>query len=120
MRHSTRLVQNISTVAVVFCFYWEIYFIQFILVYKWFDIFLFFDVLVELLSRTKNTYRHYFFWIYCCFFAFLSIQENLCLNHHNSNLSYGSYRTFHQHNQSQNYYPLLIVPNLLDTFAKAK
>ena len=43
----------------VFCFFWIIYFIQFILVYKWPNLFLFFHGLVQLLSRTENIY-HYF------------------------------------------------------------
>ena len=61
----------------VFCFFWIIYFIQFILVYKWPILFLLFHGLVQLLSHTENTY-HYFL-VFGFIFAFLIYSKNICI-----------------------------------------
>ena len=50
--------------------------------------------------------------IYCCFFVFLSNQENLYI-HHNSNIFYNIYHTINEHNRRQTHYLSSVFPNHL-------
>ena len=51
--------------------------------------------------------------IYCCFFCFLSNQENLYMMHHNSDLFY-IYDIINEHNWRQTHYLSLILPSYFE------
>ena len=71
------------------------------------------------ISATVTAYCISFFdRIYCCFFCFLSNQENLYMIHHDLNLFYEISNKINKHNQRQTHYLLLIItssaPSLIE------
>ena len=105
----------------VFCYWREIYFFPFILIYEWsypcysFFIFSILYDLVHLLLHTENNHRFLgLWWLFCFFYPFGRIYV-LCTTF----ATYGTCNTIPGHNETQNFWPSLIFQDLVDTYVEA-
>ena len=73
---------------------------------------------MQQLKHTESNYHHHFFWIYCYFFYFLAIFENLHMTRFFSNLFCEDDNTTNQHYRDQTRFLSSILLILLDNFVE--
>ena len=77
------------------------------------NFFQFLHDLTQLLQGIENIF--FIDGIYCCFFVFLSNQENLYMIHHDWDLYYDIYNTINEYNQALY---LSVIPIFFDIYFK--